>query len=91
MSGPMYFKPTPEHVAASKNSNCPMATPKDSRDCEGSACLSWNRAENKPCEDFRDRYEWVDHDGRVHVTVDKPNSCETPLPIRFISHNAIHV
>lgn len=53
MSGPMYFKPTPEQVAAAKNSNCPMATPKDQRGCTGSDCISWNHGQNKPCDGFR--------------------------------------
>lgn len=29
-------------------------------------------------------YEWVDHEGEIHQTQDRPNSCETPLPIRKI-------
>lgn len=30
-------------------------------------------------------YEWVDHDGRGHVTADRPNRCETPLAVRIVA------
>jgi hypothetical protein len=45
----MYFKPTPEQVAAAKASDCPMATPRDPRDCQGRVCTSWDRQRDKPC------------------------------------------
>lgn len=49
----MYFVPRPEDVAHSLASNCPLATPRDSRDCQGSVCGSWNRAGNNPCAGYR--------------------------------------
>jgi hypothetical protein len=55
MSGPMYFKPTPSDIADAEASDCPMATPRDSRNCEGSRCGAWNLAENKPCQGYYDR------------------------------------
>lgn len=55
MSGPMYFKPTPEQIAAAKASTCHLATPKDPSDCKGARCWRWNGKENKPCQDYRPR------------------------------------
>jgi len=54
----MYFVPKPENIAASKASNCPIATPRDPRDCEGSKCCSWNRSENKPCAGYRGHVDY---------------------------------
>lgn len=53
MTGPMYFTPTPAQIAEAKASNCPMATPRDPRDCQGRSCMFWNRVGDKPCDDFR--------------------------------------
>lgn len=33
----------------------------------------------------RPMYEWIDHDGAMHVTPERPNSWDTPLPVRVIS------
>jgi hypothetical protein len=53
MSGPMYFNPTPEQVAASRASTCGLATPKDPKDC-GRYCDHY--AVNKgPCQFYRAR------------------------------------
>lgn len=30
------------------------------------------------------RFEWIDMDGEVRRTVDRPNSCQTPLAVRRI-------
>ena len=54
----MYFVPKPEDVARSLSSNCPLATPRDSRDCEGDICGSWNRLDNKPCEGYRGHVDY---------------------------------
>ena len=54
----MYFVPTAADIADAKASNCPLATPRDSRDCEGSKCGSWNSAQNKPCEGYRGRIDY---------------------------------
>jgi len=54
----MYFVPTPEDVANSLASNCPLATPRDSRDCQGSVCSSWNRQDNKPCAGYRGHVDY---------------------------------
>ena len=53
MTGPMYFNPTPEQVAAAKASTCHLATPKDPSDCIGKHCGRWNAQENKPCDGYR--------------------------------------
>lgn len=55
MSGPMFFKPSAEQIAAAKASTCHLATPKDPGGCIGARCGSWNRAEDKPCSGFRPR------------------------------------
>lgn len=31
-------------------------------------------------------YEWIDHDGRLRLTSDRPNPCETPLPVRIVQN-----
>jgi hypothetical protein len=54
----MYFLPNPDDVAAALASNCPLATPRDPRDCEGSICSSWNRLDNKPCVGYRGRIDY---------------------------------
>lgn len=50
----MYFKPTPEQVAAAKASNCALATPKDPSGCKGQRCGLWDTKENKPCGHYRE-------------------------------------
>jgi hypothetical protein len=54
----MYFVPKPEDVAAARASNCSLATPRDSRGCEGTVCMLWNRIEDKPCEGFRGQVDF---------------------------------
>lgn len=51
MSGPMYFNPTPEQIAASRASTCGLATPKDPSDCNKRCGLY----AGKPCSHYRTR------------------------------------
>lgn len=51
MSGPMYFKPTPEQIAAARDSTCGMATPKDPSDCNKNC----GRYVGQPCSNYRPR------------------------------------
>ncbi|MBN3815229.1 hypothetical protein G3N57_00775 [Paraburkholderia sp. Se-20369] len=70
----MYFNPTPDQVAASLASDCPMATPRDPSNCKGRACISWDRENDRPCAGHRGNIEtaytagigwqYVDKNGR---------------------------